>query len=90
MAAVKQIMHAECQTITFQKLGKWSKGHKYSQLTLVLVPDDANNLVHTTWKSIVDAQELYKLLTTEGQLHYRQAAKTQLVKGPFSTKIGPF
>ena len=90
VAVVKQILCAERQTITFQKLGTWLKGHKYAQLTCVLVPDDANNLAQTTWKPIDNTQELYKLLMSEGQLHYRQAAKTPLVKDPFSTKIGPF
>ena len=37
-AAVQQILHAECQTITFWKIGTWLKGHKYAQLTCVLVP----------------------------------------------------
>ena len=90
MAVVQQILRAERQTITFQKLGTWLKGHEYAQLTCVLVPDNANNLAHTTWNLIVDAQELYKLLMSEGQLHYCQAAETPLVKGPFATKIEPF
>ena len=47
-AAVQQILCAERQTITFQKLGTWLKGHKYAELTRVFVPDDANNLAHTT------------------------------------------
>ena len=89
-AAVQQILHAEYQMTTFQKLGTWLKGHKYAQLTCVLVPDDANNLVQTTWKPIVDAKELYQILTSEGQIHYHQAAETPLVKGPFAARIGPF
>ena len=47
-AAVQQILHAECQTTTFRKLGTWLKGHEYAQLTCVLVPGDANNLAQTT------------------------------------------
>ena len=46
--AVQQILWAECQMTTFQKLGTWLKGHEYAQLTCVLVPNDANNLAHTT------------------------------------------
>ena len=90
VVVVQQILCDECQRITFRKLGTWLKGHEYAQLTCVLVPEDANNLTHTTWNPIVNAQELYKLLMSEGQLHYCQAAKTPLVKGPFATKIGPF
>ena len=90
MATVQQILHAECQTMMFQQLGTWLKGNEYAQLTHVFVPNDANNLAQTTWKPIVDAQELYQLLTTEGQLHYCQAAKTPLVKGTFADKIRPF
>ena len=69
-AAVQQILRAECQTMTFQKLGTWLKGMEYAQLTCILVPDDTTNLAQTTWIPIVDAQELYQLLTNEGQLHY--------------------
>ena len=76
--------------MTFWKLGTWLKGMEYAQLTCVLVPDDTTNLAQTTWTPIVDAQELYQLLTTEGQLHYQQAAETPLVKGPFTEKLGPF
>ena len=76
--------------MTFQKLGTWLKGQEYAKLTRVLIPDDTTNLAQTTWTPIVDAQELYQLLTSEGQLHYRQAAQTPLVKGPFTKKIGPF
>ena len=63
---------------------------EYAQLTCVLVPDDTANLAHTTWTPIVDAQELYQILMTKGQLHYQQAADTLLVKGPFTEKLGPF
>ena len=66
------------------------KGHDYTQLTCVLVPDDADNLAQTTWKPIVDAKELYQILTSKGQIHYHQAAETLLVKGPFTARIGPF
>ena len=72
------------------ELGTWLKGHEYAQLTHILVPDDANNLVQTTWKPIVDAKELYQILTSKGQIHYHQAAETLLVKGPFAARIGPF
>ena len=75
---------------TFWKLGTWLKGHEYAQWTWVLVPDDATNLAQTTWKPIVNAKELYQLLTSKGQLHYHQAAETPLVKGPFTARIGPF
>ena len=73
----------------FWKLGTWLKGHKYAQLTCVLVPDDATNLAQATWRLIVDAKELYQILTSEGQLHYHQAAETPLVKGPFTAKLDP-
>ena len=89
-ATVQQILHAERQTITFQKSGKWLKGTEYAQLTHVLIPDEPDNLPHTTWTPIIDAQELYSILMKEGQLHYHQAAETPLVNGPFAEQIGPF
>ena len=76
--------------MTFRKLGTWLKGMEYAQLTRVLVPDDTTNLAQTTWTPIVDAQELYQLLTNKGQLHYQQATETPLVKGLFAEKLGPF
>ena len=54
------------------------------------MPNNPNDLNSTTWKPILDAQELFEVLTKEGQLHYRQAAETPLVNGPFAKKIGPF
>ena len=54
------------------------------------MPDNPNELETTNWKPILDAQELFDVLTKEGQTHYRQAAETPLVKGPFAEKIGPF
>ena len=69
-AAVQQILRAECQATTFRKLGYWLKGNEYTQLTWVLVPDNPNDLDSTTWKPILDAQELFEVLTKEGQLHY--------------------
>ena len=90
VATVQQILHAEHQMITFWKLRKWLKGNEYAQLTHVLIPDEPDNLTHTTWTLIVDAQKLYRILTKEGQLHYHQAAETPLVCGPFAEKIGLF
>ena len=78
MAAVQQILHAECQMITFWKLGTWLKGNEYAQLTQVLVPDNSTDIANTTWKLIVAAQELYDILTKEGQLHYHQVAEQSL------------
>ena len=59
---------------TFQKLGTWLKGQEYAQLTCVLVPDDTTNLAQTTWTLVVDAKDLYHILTSEGQLHYHQSS----------------
>ena len=89
-AAVQQILHAECQMVTFWKLGTWLKGNEYTQLTWVLVSNDFTDIAKMTWKPIVEAQELYDILTKEGQLHYYQAAETPLVNGPFAEKNGPF
>ena len=75
---------------TIRKLGTWLKGQEYAQLTRVLVPDDTTNLAQTTWMPIVDAKDLYHILTSKGQLHYHRAAETPLVRGPFAEKIGPF
>ena len=55
-----------------------------------MIPDDPANITNTTWTPVIDAQELYHILTKEGQLHYHQAAETPLVSGPFAEKIGPF
>ena len=66
------------------------KENEYTQLTHVMVPDDPNDLDKTTWKTVVEAKELYDILTKEGQTHYHQAATTPLVNGPFARKIGPF
>ena len=85
-AAVRQILCAERQTITFRKLGTWLKGQEYAQLTHVLVPDDPTNIAQTTWMPIVDAHALHQTLTSEEQIHYCQAAETPLVKGPFAEK----
>ena len=71
-------------------MGKWLKGKEYNQLTRVLVPDDDSNIDNTNWKPIVEAKELYEVLTKEGQTHYHQATTTPLVKGPFANSIGPF
>ena len=46
--------------------------------------------MNMTWKPIIEAQELYDILTKEGQLNYHQAAETPLVNGPYAKKIGPF
>ena len=89
-AAVQQLLRAEHQMITFRKLGTWLKETEYNQLTRVLIPDNPTNLTNTTWKTVVEAQELYDILMKEGQTHYRQAADTPLVSGPFAKKIGPF
>ena len=90
VAAVPQILHAECQAITFWKLGTWLKRNEYDQFTWVLIPDNSTDLTNTTWKLIVEAQDLYDILMKEGQLHYHQAAETPLVNGPLAKKIGPF
>ena len=88
VTTVQQILHAECQMVTFPKLGTWLKGNEYAQLTWVLIPDDSTVIVNMTWKLIVEAQELYDILTKEGQLHYHdQAAETPLVNGPFAEKM---
>ena len=88
--ALQQLLCTERQTLTFRKLRSWLKGNEYTQLTRVMVPDDPNDLAKTTWKTVVEAQELYDILTKEGQTHYHQAAATPLVNGPFAQKIGPF
>ena len=89
-AAVQQLLRTEHQAITFRKLGSWLKEKEYTQLTRVLIPDDPTDLATTTWKTVVEAQELYDILTKEGQTNYHQAADTPLVNSPFAAKIGPF
>ena len=88
--AIRQILQAEQQAVTFQKLGRWLKANEYHQLTRILKPDNPQDLNTTTWTSIADAAELHDILTKEGQMHYQQAASSPLVSGPIGAKIGPF
>ena len=69
-AAIQQLLRAERQAITFRKLGYWLKENEYTQLTRILVPDNPNELATTNWKPILDAKELFDVLTKEGQTHY--------------------
>ena len=88
--AIQQILQAEQQAMTFQKLGQWLKGNEYQQLTRILTPDNPQDLSTTTWTSIINANDLHAILTKESQMHYQQAASSPLVSGPIGEKIGPF
>jgi hypothetical protein len=58
-------------------------------LDRLLVPDDPNDNTFT-WSTIVEASELFSVLTMDGQQHFRQAADTPFVTGPLANKLGPF
>ena len=77
--AIRQILQAEQQAVTFRKLGRWLKNNEHHQLTRILTPDNPQDLNTTSWTSIADADQLHDILTKEGQTHYRQAASSPLV-----------
>jgi hypothetical protein len=87
--ALKQLLRAEKQAAIFRRLGLWIKDNEYTKLDRLQVPDDPDD--HTsTWRTIVDATDLFSILTTDGQNHFRQAADTPFVTGPIADKLGPF
>jgi hypothetical protein len=88
--AIRQLLQAERQALTFRKLGKWLKGREHIQLDRVLTPDTPTDLLNTTWTAVVEAQALYEVLTHDGQTHFHQAADTPFVTGPIADKLGPF
>jgi hypothetical protein len=81
---------AERSSSIFKRLGKWLKGQEYVTTDCILVPDDPDNLIDTTWSSIIEAQALSEVLTKDSQEDYHQAAETPFVSGPVASKIGPF
>ena len=74
--ALRQLLRAECQTMTFRKLGIWIKGREHVSLDRILVPDNPSDINNTTWTAVLEAQALCELLTQEGQKHYGQASPT--------------
>ena len=56
----------------------------------IMVPDDPENLGATSWKTVIEAQALFEVLSKDCQAHFNQAAETPFVSGPISEKIGPF
>jgi hypothetical protein len=87
--ALKQLLKAEKQAAIFRRLGLWIKDDEHIKLDILLVPDDPNNPM-ATWSTIVEAADLFDVLTTDGQNHFRQAANTPFVTGPLANKLGPF
>jgi hypothetical protein len=87
--ALRQLLRAEKQAAIFRRLGLWLKDDEHIKLDRLLVPDDPNNTA-ATWSTIVEALDLFDVLTTDGQNHFRQAANTPFVTGPLANKLGPF
>jgi hypothetical protein len=89
--AIRQLIAAERSSSIFKRLGKWLKGQEYVTMDrIVLVPDNPDNLIDTTWSLIIEAQALFEVLTKDSQEHFHQAAETPFVSGPIASKIGPF
>jgi hypothetical protein len=88
--ALHQLIRAERQLSTFQRLGIWIKDSTHVKLDRILVPDDPTDLANTTWTAIIEAQALFEVLITAGQEHFGQAANTPFVTGPVSAQMGPF
>jgi len=89
-AALKQLIAAERSSSIFKRLGIWFKGKEYTSMDRMLVPDDPDDLINTTWSTVIEAQALFEVLTKDSQEHFHQAAETPFVSGPIAEKIGPF
>jgi hypothetical protein len=88
--ALRQLIAAERSSSIFKRLGIWLKGKECFSMDLILVPDEPNDIVHTSWSSIVEAQALYEVLTKASQEHFYQVVETPFVTGPIAEKYGPF
>ena len=65
--AIRQILQAEQQAVTFQKLGRWLKNNEHHQLTRILTPDNPQDLNTTSWTSIADANQLHDILVCKNK-----------------------
>jgi hypothetical protein len=89
-AALRQLVAAERSSSIFKRLGIWFKGTEFTTLDRMLVPDSPHDLLNTTWTSVIEAQALFEVLTSDCEKHFQQAASTPFVTGPIADRIGPF